>query len=120
MPYIAHREELQPAMQTAGWNQIKLMNDEIAAELDADLELNVLAPNAATPRHYHTGCEHYIFIVKGQAELILEDGPQAVATGYLIAIDSEEHHALKNVGQDDLEYLEFFVPGSGATTIVEE
>lgn len=120
MPYIIHREELQPATQMAGWNQINLMNDEIAAELDAGLELNILAPDAATPYHYHTGCEHYMFIVKGQGELMLEDGSHSVATGYLIAIDSDEHHALKNVGQDDLEYLEFFVPGSGTTTIVEE
>ena len=120
MPYIVHREELQPASQAAGWNQIKLMNDEIAAELDAGLELNVLAPNAATPSHYHVGCEHYMFIVKGQGELILVDGPHSVATGYLIAIDSDERHALKNVGRDDLEYLEFFVPGSGTTTIIEE
>ena len=120
MPYIVHREELQPDTQVAGWNQIKLMSDEITVELDADLELNVLAPNAATPCHYHSGCEHYIFIVKGQGELILEDGPHPVATGYLVAIDSDEHHALKNVGQADLESLEFFVPGSGTTTIVEE
>jgi len=69
MPYITHRTELEPAMaQTTGWQQFNLMNKEIAAGLDAGLRLNVLTPNVATPYHYHTGCEHYMFIITGQGE----------------------------------------------------
>ena len=121
MPYIVHRESLEPtSTDTAGWLQFELMNAATAAELDAELKLNILAPQMTTPRHYHTGCEHYIFIVKGRGELLLADGAHPVARGYMIAIDPEERHALRNVDEANLEYLEFFVPGRGATTIVEE
>lgn len=120
MPYFIHREELQPTSRNPGWQQLDLMNGEIAAELDAKLKLDILAPGAATPRHYHSGCEHYMFIVKGEGQLILEDGVYPVTTGYVIAIEPEEHHALRNVGPDHLECLEFFVPGTGATNIVQE
>ena len=41
-------------------------------------------------------------------------------TGYMISIEPEERHALKNNGAEPLEYLEFFVPGTGTTIVVEE
>ena len=121
MPYFVHREELEAKTENpVAWQQINLMNEVIAAELDAGVELNILTAGTATNHHYHSGCEHYIFIIKGEGALQLVDGDHSVATGYMIAIDSEEQHALKNVGQEDLEYLEFFVPGTGTTTVVSD
>lgn len=118
--HIVHRTELEARIgDTSGWQQINLMNDAVAAELDAGLALNILEPTEATPTHFHTGCEHYIFIVSGQGKLILDDGPHDIGTGYMIAIEPEERHAVKNVGSQTLEFLEFLVPGTGTTTMVE-
>jgi len=121
MPHFAHRENLQPAKTaTAGWQVLDLMNDEISAKLDAGLKLSQLAPQASTPRHYHSNCEHYMFVIKGQGELILDESVHPIAQGYMIAIEREEWHAVSNVGKDELEYLEFFVPGRNVRTITHE
>ena len=65
MPYIIHRDELQPHLPQPGWQQLPLMNELVAAKLDADLRLNILQPEAATSYHYHQGCEHYILCGSG-------------------------------------------------------
>ena len=119
MSHIVHRSELEARVgDIPGEQKINLMNAAVAAELNAGLTLNILAAEEATPTHFHTGCEHYIFIVSGEGELVLDDGPHAIGTGYMIALEQEERHAIKNVGAQPLEFLEFLVPRTGTTTIL--
>lgn len=121
MPIIVHRQEIAATDEEgAGWRSLRLVRDELADELDADIRLNVLAPGARTPLHYHTGAEHYIFIVAGEADFIVEEASHPVKKGYFITVDPGERHSLTNAGQEMLEFLEFIVPGSGQTTVVEE
>ena len=120
MPHIVHRDDIKPLVGPEGWQRLDLVGGGVSAELDAGLELSILAPNATTPRHYHTNCEHYLFIVTGDGQLLLDDGAHDIAQGYLVAIDPEERHALRNTSDTDLEYLEFFVPRHAMQTIIEE
>ncbi len=121
MPHIIHREQLQSReTATPGWRRFDLMNDDVAAVLDAGFELSVLASQQATPLHYHTGCEHYMFILHGQGSLTVEGQVSQVSSGYFISVEPGERHAVRNDGAEDFEYLEFIVPRTGATTVVQE
>jgi len=118
MPYIIHREQLQETRGTPdGLKRYPLVRGDVENKIEAGVELNVLAPHSMTPMHYHSGCEHYVFIVRGQGNVIIEGETHPVAPSYLIAIDPGEKHSLQNPGDSDLEYLEFFVPQNNTTEI---
>jgi len=118
MPYIIHRAQLQEGSGTPdGLKRYPLVRGDVENKIEAGIELNVLAPHQMTPTHYHSGCEHYVFIVRGLGNMVIEGETHPVATSYLVAIDPGEKHSLQNLGDRDIEYLEFFVPQSGAKEI---
>jgi len=111
MPHIVHRDDLKPIPSTdKGWQRIDLLGKENAKLVGADFELITLNPGEATPEHFHESCEHYIFVLRGEGFLELKGETQPIAQNYVISIESEERHAVRNAGVDVLEILEFLIP----------
>ena len=111
MPHIVHRDDLKPIPSTEkGWDRIDLLGKENTKLVGADFELITLNPGEATPDHFHEGCEHYIFVLRGEGFLELDGEAHPIAKNYVISIEPDERHAVRNAGEDVLELLEFVIP----------
>lgn len=111
MPHIVHRDDLKPISSTEkGWQRIDLLGKENAKLVGAEFELITLNPGEATPEHLHETCEHYIFVLRGEGFLELDGETQPIGQNYVISIEPEEGHAIRNTGKSVLELLEFLIP----------
>ena len=59
----------------------------------------------ASPLHYHEVCEHFYFIMEGNAQVETPEGIQPVGPGMMIFIPAEQKHRLRAL-----------TPQAGATT----
>ena len=111
MPYIVHRDDLKPTLSTEmGGPRYDLLGAENTELVGADFSLVVFGPGETTLDHFHEGCEHYIFVLRGEGFLELDRETQPIAQNYVISIEPEEKHAIRNSGKTVLELLEFIIP----------
>ena len=111
MPYIIHRDDLEPSPSPdEGWSRYDLLGEENAKLVGASCELIVLNPGESMKDHFHVNCEHYIFVLSGDGVLEAEGETHVVTMNYMISIEPGEIHALRNTGEGVLELLEFVIP----------
>ncbi len=75
------------------------------------------AKGAASPYHYHKNCEHFYFIMEGQATVETPEGVTDVGPGDMVFIPAEEKHRLRSI--TPLFYFEFQAPNRFQTTILD-
>ncbi len=80
--------------------------------VSADVEVRVLRldPGAEIASHIHAGSAETIYIVKGDALLLLSGGEQRCSAGSCIHAPAAQIHALRNAGTGDLEIIAIFTP----------
>lgn len=79
--------------------------------VQVDLHLNVVNPRTrAFPLHYHDKNENVYIILKGTAELRLDDGTRRLGEGGVVFIPPGTPHALGNPGDVELVALELYSP----------
>jgi len=121
MPHIVHRDDLKPIPSTEkGWHRIDLLGKENIKLVGAEFELITLNPGEATPEHFHEDCEHYLFVLRGEGNLELDGEALPIAQNYVICIEPEEKHALRNAGEEVLEILEFLIPNRAQSSMAED
>jgi mannose-6-phosphate isomerase-like protein (cupin superfamily) len=121
MPYIVHRDELQPLKKSnAGWDRFDLVGPINARIMGATYELGVLSPGFSTTLHYHVDGENYIYIIHGAGKLVVEGEAFPVEADYSIDIEKGEKHLIRNDGEGPLEFLEFLIPENTKTVILNE
>ena len=74
-------------------------------------------PNVASPYHYHEVCEHFYFIIEGNAQVETPEGIHPVGPGTMIFIPPEQKHRLRSL--TPLFYFEFQAPNRFKTHILE-
>jgi mannose-6-phosphate isomerase-like protein (cupin superfamily) len=73
---------------------------------------------AASPYHLHENCEHFYFIMEGNATVEAEGGAKKnIGPGMMVYIPAEEKHRLRAL--DELFYFEFQAPNRFKTTILD-
>ena len=73
----------------------------------------VVEPGGHTPSHAHPW-EHEVYILRGQGEAVLDDGPVPFAPDNAIFIPPDERHQFRNTGVEPIEML-CLVPNGPAT-----
>lgn len=70
--------------------------------------------------HYHEDLEEVYVIMSGKGEMTIGDETEIVGPGDRIIIASREVHIMKNVGEQDIEFLAIGVSGEkgGKTVLV--
>ncbi len=63
-----------------------------------------LAPGGHTPAHTHP-YEHGVIVLRGQGEVLGEDGPVPIAPGTVVFVRPGEFHGFRNTAQEPLEFL---------------
>ncbi len=118
MAYIFHQDELPKLVsKVPGRTGIFFVSKELS-DVDAMLAgIMRYADGASSPYHYHKNCEHFYFIIDGEATVETPDGVTEVEPGDMVFIPAEERHRLRS--RTPLFYFEFQAPNRFETTILD-
>ena len=97
--------------------RIFFVNQELANIDDMLAGVMYYKKDAASPLHLHKNCEHFYFIIDGQATVESDAGIRPVGPGDMIFIPAEEKHRLR--ANTPLFYFEWQAPNRFQTTILE-
>lgn len=81
-------------------------------------EMITYPPGAIGAAHHHEGAEHFQFILSGSGTAILGDERVPLGPGDLLYNLENEIHSFENLGDADMSFVEFFVPGRNRTVWV--
>ena len=83
-------------------------------------ELVAFPPGTTSSNHHHTGAEHFQYMLRGQATVFLDEQPTRIRAGDLVYKYDLERHYCTNDGNDEMAFVEFFIPGQYDTVWVNE
>ncbi len=119
MAYLFHERDLPKLVsEVPGRERTFFVNPELAGTDDMLAGIMHYAPHAASPLHLHENCEHFYFIMEGEATVETPEGVRRVGPGDMIFIPAEAKHRLR-AGEGRLFYFEFQAPNRFQTTILE-
>jgi mannose-6-phosphate isomerase-like protein (cupin superfamily) len=87
-----------------GWNFISRPEAVVKQEL--------MPSQTAEKLHFHTYAEQFFFILKGEAEFLVEGESFIVDANSGLQIKAGEKHKIMNNGIDDLEFILFSYPST--------
>ncbi len=118
MAYIFHQEELPKLVSVVpGRERVFFVNKELAGIDDMLAGIMRYEKGAASPYHLHENCEHFYFIMDGNATVETPDCVREVKAGDLVFIPAEDKHRLR--ATQALFYFEFQAPNRFKTTILD-
>ena len=78
-------------------------------------EMIIYPAGTEASNHHHEGAEHFMYVLKGRGTAFANERPFAVQKGDVIHYDDRERHYLRSEGDEDMVFVEFFVPGEYRT-----
>lgn len=118
MAYIFHQDTLPRLVSVVpGRERTFFVNKELANIDDMLAGVMNYAQGASSPYHYHEVCEHFYFIIDGNATVETEEGVRAVGPGTLVFFPPEAKHRLR--GTTKLFYFEYQAPNRFKTHILD-
>ena len=82
MAYIFHQDQLPRLVSVVpGRERTFFVNKELTHIDDMLAGVMRYKPGVASPYHYHEVCEHFYFIIEGNAQVETPDGIQPVGPG---------------------------------------
>ena len=82
-------------------------------------EMIIYPPGTQAANHHHEGAEHFMYVLAGRGTAYANETPIPVRKGDLIYYGERERHYLKSEGEQDMVFVEFFVPGEYTTVWAE-
>jgi len=81
-------------------------------------EMIIYPPGTEASNHHHEGAEHFQYIISGRGTALLSETPTPVRTGDTLYNYEFERHNFINDGDEDLVFVEYFVPAECRTVWV--
>jgi quercetin dioxygenase-like cupin family protein len=81
-------------------------------------EMIIYPPGTQAANHHHEGAEHFMYLLKGRATAYANEKPFQVRKGDVVYFHDLERHYFKSEGDEDMVFVEFFVPGDYKTVWV--
>ena len=78
-------------------------------------EMIIYPPGTQASNHHHEGAEHFMYVLKGKGTAWANESPIPVRKGDLIYYADRERHYLRSEGDEEMAFVEFFVPGKYKT-----
>lgn len=78
-------------------------------------EMIIYPPGTEASNHHHEGAAHFMYVTKGSGTAWADEKPFPVKRGDLIHYRDRERHYLRSDGDEDMVFVEFFVPGEYRT-----
>jgi quercetin dioxygenase-like cupin family protein len=82
-------------------------------------EMIIYPPGTQAANHHHEGAEHFMYVLKGRGTAYANERAISVRKGDVIYYDERERHYLRSEGEEDMVFVEFFVPGKYTTVWAE-
>ncbi|MGI9258664.1 MAG: cupin domain-containing protein, partial [Gammaproteobacteria bacterium] len=116
-------------LQTTDWSHEPVLQSEHDARTRIYMATRTLTGTSAyrgemirypsgtqAPAHHHEGAEHFQYLLKGTCTAILGDETKTLGAGDVLYNYEMEVHSFINDNDEELVFVEFFVPG-GCKTI---
>jgi quercetin dioxygenase-like cupin family protein len=78
-------------------------------------EMIIYPPGTEASNHHHEDAEHFMYVTQGRGTAWANEKPFPVKKGDLIYYADRERHYLRSEGNEDMVFVEFFVPGEYKT-----
>jgi quercetin dioxygenase-like cupin family protein len=78
-------------------------------------EMIIYPPGTEASNHHHEGAEHFMYVTRGRGTAWANEKPFPVKQGDLICYADRERHYLRSEGEEEMVFVEFFVPGEYKT-----
>lgn len=78
-------------------------------------EMIIYPPGTEAANHHHEGAEHFMYLLKGRATAHANEQPFQVRKGDVVYFHDFERHFFRSEGDEDMVFVEFFVPGDYKT-----
>jgi quercetin dioxygenase-like cupin family protein len=78
-------------------------------------EMIIYPPGTRAANHHHEGAEHFMYLTRGRGTAHANEQPFAVRKGDLVYYAARERHYFVSEGDEDMVFVEFFVPGEYRT-----
>ncbi|MFN7086340.1 MAG: cupin domain-containing protein [Burkholderiales bacterium] len=78
-------------------------------------EMIIYPAGTEASNHHHEGAEHFMYVLQGRGTAFADERPFPVQKGDVIHYDDRERHYLRSEGDEDMVFVEFFVPGEYRT-----
>jgi len=78
-------------------------------------EMIIYPPGTEASNHHHEGAEHFMYVTRGRGTAWANEKPFPVKKGDLIRYADRERHYLRSEGDEEMVFVEFFVPGEYKT-----
>jgi quercetin dioxygenase-like cupin family protein len=82
-------------------------------------EMIIYPPGTEGANHHHDGAEHFMYVLQGRGTAYADEAAIPVRQGDLIYYGDRERHYLRSEGDEEMRFIEFFVPGTFKTTWAE-
>lgn len=74
-------------------------------------EMIIYPPGTSGSNHHHEGAEHFKYVLKGRGTGFSNETPHSLRAGDLVWHPDGERHYSVTEGNENMEFIEFFVPG---------
>lgn len=78
-------------------------------------EMIIYPPGTEAANHHHEGAAHFMYVLAGSATCFANEQPFAVREGDVIYYRDRERHYLRSDAEQEMRFVEFFVPGQYKT-----
>ena len=99
-------------------NRIYLVTPTLFGTKAVKGEMIIYPPGTAASNHHHEGAEHFQYIISGKATALLSEQPHSIRAGDTLYNYEYERHNFINDGDEDLVFVEYFVPAECRTVWV--
>lgn len=83
-------------------------------------EMIIYPPGTSGSNHHHVGCEHFKYVLSGRSIGYTNESPHSLRAGDVVYHFDLERHYSSTDGNEDLRFIEFFVPGEFKTVWADE
>lgn len=81
-------------------------------------EMIIYPPGTQASTHHHEGAEHFQYIISGSGTVLLSEEPHPISAGDTLYNYEFERHNFINNGDEELVFVEYFVPAECRTVWV--
>lgn len=105
------KKDIAPFISPNGEQVFELLGQAVGFGEQHSLAHVLIPPGKSSDKHYHPEVEESYYILKGQAELIIDEETLHMQPGQAIAILPNQTHQIFNHSDEDLEFLAICAPG---------
>ena len=99
-------------------NRIYLVTPTLFGTRAVKGEMIIYPPGTQASNHHHEGAEHFQYIISGRGTALLSEEPHPIRAGDTLYNYEFERHNFVNDGDEDLVFVEYFVPAECRTVWV--